>query len=232
MNQQALHPGKFSTPIWVLTCLLGAAYWLGALARSGIAFPALAHLPASVLIPWKGACTLGLALSLAAASKARPIRLLAFALLISAVADMVLATKAMVAAGLLFSVSHLIAIRVFWRNRADPITPQWRAVAVAVPMASFGLSLAAIHGTNVPLYFALYPLLSGIMAATALLSRFPRWLCGLGATIFICSDVLVLAWLGVLARDPGFGFLTWLSYFTGYALLARGAAIADLAQLR
>lgn len=226
MNQPALQPGKTSTTIWALTCTLGLGYWLSALARSGIAFPPLANLPASVLIPWKGACTLGLALSLVAASRARPIRLLALALAISAVADMVLVTKAMVAAGLLFSVSHLIAITVFWRNRAKPITPLRRAVAVAVPLVSFGLSLAAIHSTNVPLVFAFYPLLSGIMAATAILSRFPLWLSGLGAVIFICSDVLVLAWLGMLAGDPGFGFLTWLSYFVGYAMLARGAAIA------
>jgi hypothetical protein len=229
MNHATRQSAKTSSAIWVFTCILGFGYWLGAFGRSGIAFLNLADIPPFVLIPWKGICTLGLALSVAVASKARPIRLLALALAISAIADMVLAIKAMVASGLLFSVSHVIAIMVFWRNRAELITPLRRAIAVSVPLISCGLSVAAIYGTDVPLVFALYPLLSGLMAATAILSRFPLWLCGLGAVIFICSDVLVVAWLGVLARDPWYGFLTWLSYFTGYALLARGAAMVRTA---
>jgi hypothetical protein len=211
--------------IWGVTLVIGFGYWLGALARSGIAFEALADLPLTVLIPWKGACTAGLALSVYLSGQDGTRRLLALALAISAVADMILATRAMVPAGVLFSISHLIALAVFWRNRAQPVAGARLACAIAIPVTSFGLSLLAIHGSNVPLFFALYPLLSGVMAAAAVLSRFPLWLCGLGAAVFICSDVLVLAWLGVLQRDPSFGYLTWLTYFGGYAMVARGAAL-------
>ncbi len=214
-----------SLRLWSFTVLLGGAYWLGAFARSGIAFHALAELPLAVTIPWKGACTLGLALSVYVSGQDQARRWLALALTISAVADMVLPTGAMVASGILFLISHVMAITVFWRNRAAQLSGLRAGIAIAIPLASFGLSLLAIRGTEEPFFFALYPLLSGIMAATAVISRFPLWLCGLGATVFICSDVLVVAWVGVLERDPWYGFLTWLSYFAGYAMLARGAAI-------
>lgn len=213
-----------STVIWIATCLIGFGYWLGALARSGIVFDALADLPTYVLVPWKGACTAGLALSVAVASRGPAANRLALALAISAVADMLLAAGQLIVCGVLFSISHLIAISVFWSHRDRSAASVRRAAATMVPVASFALSWLAIRGTELPFYFALYPLLSGIMAASAIVSRFPVWLCGLGAVVFICSDVLVVAWLGVLARDPSFGFLTWLTYFVGYAMLARGAA--------
>lgn len=219
---------RFSFQIWLVTIALGFAYWLGALARSGIAFHGLADLPLAVLIPWKGACTLGLAISIAVAARGRATQHLALALGISAIADMLLPLRLMVPAGLLFSVSHVIAIVVFWRNRASDVSPMRRTFAFALPFVACGLSVAAIYGTGLPMVFALYPLLSGIMAASAIMSRFPVWWCGLGAVIFICSDVLVLAYLGIFEQDDRLNFLTWLTYFSGYALLARGAVIVPL----
>ncbi len=215
-----------SFQIWLATVALGFAYWLGALARSGIAFHGLAELPLAMLIPWKGACTFGLAISIAVAARGRATQYLVIALAISAVADMLLPLRLMIPAGLLFSVSHTIAIAVFWRNRATDMSPVRRAFAIALPFLTFGLSVAALYGTDQPMFFALYPLLSGVMAASAIMSRFPIWWCGLGAVIFICSDVLVLAYLGVFEQDNRLNFLTWLTYFSGYALLARGAVIA------
>ena len=217
---------RWSRSIWWGTVVLGFAYWLGALARSGIAFHGLADLPLALLVPWKGACTLGLAVSVALASQRKPTRLFALALMISAVADMLLPIGALVLSGLLFSISHLIAIIVFWRNRAGSVSALRRIVAFAVPVLTSGLSLLALYGTGQPMIFVLYPFLSGIMATTAILSRFPIWLSGLGAAIFVCSDVLVLAWMGVWERDNSFNFLAWLTYFGGYALLARGAMLA------
>lgn len=222
MNMPNRH-ARASIAIWAATCVVGFGYWLGALARSGIAFHSLADLPALILVPWKGACTLGLALSVAAARQGRAGSIVAGALTISAIADMLLAAGSMIASGVLFSLSHLIAISVFWQRRDRSASLVRRVAAGMVPVTSFALSLLAIRGTGLPIYFALYPLLSGIMAATAIVSRFPVWLCGLGAVIFICSDVLVVAWLGVLGRDPSLGFLTWLTYFAGYAMIARGA---------
>lgn len=232
MDEGSVQSRGTSLVVWLATIALGFGYWLGALGRSGVAFQDLAGLSDAVLVPWKGACTLGLALSLALAGRGVPLRLLAFALTISAVADMLLSTGAMVLSGGLFSVSHVIVIAVFWRNRASDLSITRRVVALAVPVLAFSLSVLALYGTGQPMVFAIYPLLSGIMATAAILSRYPVWLCGLGAATFVCSDVLVLAWMGVFERDNSLNYLTWLSYFGGYALLVRGALLAASNQAR
>jgi uncharacterized membrane protein YhhN len=70
---------------------------------------------------------------------------------------------------------------------------------------------------------ALYATGLGAMAASAWISRFPRYRIGLGAVMFVASDLLIFAKMGPLAGSLIPVFLIWPLYFAGQALIAWGA---------
>lgn len=210
--------------LWTAAVLVGLVYWLGALARSGIAFEELTTIPKPFIVATKGTFSLLLALSVLAASRGGASRLIALALAVSAVGDMLLVTVGSVAGGAAFALAHVIAGGAYAAHRDTTArTPRWLAAA-AVPLIAVALSWLVLRGTDQPPAMALFPLISGGMAALAILSRFPLWLSGLGAAIFVISDVLFLADLGILHRSGALGYLTWASYAVGYAMVAVGAA--------
>ena len=69
---------------------------------------------------------------------------------------------------------------------------------------------------------ALYATGLGAMAGAAWLSRFPRYRVGLGAVLFVVSDLLIFARLGPLAGSAIPALLVWPTYFAGQALIAWG----------
>ncbi len=61
-----------------------------------------------------------------------------------------------------------------------------------------------------------------IMAATAWTSRFPRYRTGIGAMMFLASDLFIFAGEGgALSKDVTL-WLVWPLYFGGQALIAWG----------
>jgi uncharacterized membrane protein YhhN len=60
------------------------------------------------------------------------------------------------------------------------------------------------------------------MAAAAWVSRFPRALTGLGALLFLVSDLLIFARAGPLRDVAWVGFAVWTFYFAGQLLIALG----------
>ena len=62
----------------------------------------------------------------------------------------------------------------------------------------------------------------GGMAASTWLSSFPRYRVGLGAVLFVASDLLILARLGVLADSAVPGLLIWPLYYFGQFLICIG----------
>jgi uncharacterized membrane protein YhhN len=73
---------------------------------------------------------------------------------------------------------------------------------------------------------AVYAALLGAMAATAWISRFPRYRVGIGAMLFVASDLLIFARMGPLAGSAVPGMLIWPLYFAGQALVAWGVVQA------
>lgn len=214
-----------SRAIWVMAVIVGIGYWFGSLARSGIAFHDLALLPKSFIVGWKGASALLLAISVLLSSRGRPALLIGAALAISAVSDMLLVTSHMIAGGAGFALAHTLAITAYISHRDDGVGWLRMLWAFAVPVTAVALSYFAIAGSGRSTMLALFPILSGTMAASAIFSRFPLWLNGLGATIFVASDVLFLLDIGLLGGGGQLGFLTWATYFCGYAMVAKGAVI-------
>jgi len=70
---------------------------------------------------------------------------------------------------------------------------------------------------------ALYAAGLGAMAASAWVSRFPRYRVGLGAVMFVASDLLIFSKMGPLAGARIPSILIWPLYFAGQALIAWGA---------
>ncbi len=217
------HAHNPSRTIWRIAVILGFVYWIGALARSGVAFEELAGLPKPLIVAIKGLFSLLLALSVLIARKGRASFLIGIALAISAFADMALVTIGTVAGGVGFAAAHGFAgYAYFITRRASNHWLRWTA-AVAVPIVSVGASYLVLRNTDQPIVLALFPIVSGGMATLAILSRFPLWLSGLGAAIFVLSDILFLAHIGILQSSGSLGYLTWASYAIGYAMVAKGA---------
>lgn len=217
-------PNAFSRGLWLTAILIGVMYWVGSLARSGLAFEELAILPRPLIVATKGLFSALLAMSVFAARKGSASNMVGAALAISAVGDMLLVTIGSAAGGLAFAVAHVFAGYAYAKNlRNNNFAALW-LFAIAVPLITVVLSYLALWGSDQNILMSLFPLISASMAALAILSRFPFWLSGLGAAIFVASDVLFLADLGILRRSGEWAYLTWASYAAGYGLVARGAA--------
>ncbi|NKB15707.1 MAG: hypothetical protein HC774_00335 [Sphingomonadales bacterium] len=217
-------PNAISRNIWLTAVFVGVAYWIGSLARSDVAFDELASLPKPLIVGTKGLFSMLLAISVLVARKGSASNMIGAALAISAVGDVLLATIGSTAGGLAFAVAHLTAGYVYAKNQRDNNSVALWLFAIAVPFVAVGSSYLVLRGSDQNILMSLFPLISASMAALGILSRFPFWLSGLGAAIFVASDVLFLADLGILRHSGEWGFLTWASYAVGYAMVARGAA--------
>ena len=71
---------------------------------------------------------------------------------------------------------------------------------------------------------ALYSTGLALMAAAAWISRFPRMSVGLGALMFVASDLLIFARAGPLEHNPWVGFAIWALYFAGQLRICLGVA--------
>jgi len=85
------------------------------------------------------------------------------------------------------------------RNEADGL----RAAAPGVAVYSLGLAL---------------------MAATAWTSRFPRFRVGIGAVMFLVSDLLIFGRMGPLPDNLVVGLAVWGLYYFGQLLICLGVA--------
>ncbi|RYY22941.1 MAG: lysoplasmalogenase [Sphingomonadales bacterium] len=158
---------------------------------------------------WKGA---GVALLAAwAFANGRP--WIGMVLAFGALGDVLLETSGLIIGAIAFLMGHILAVGFYWRTRTAPwYLPAF--VAVSVSLSSYLLSG--------DLGVALYGFGLGAMAGTALTSGFAFATVGLGALLFLISDLLIFASIGPLAASPLPGLLIWPTYFAGQALIAWG----------
>ncbi|MGV3511816.1 MAG: lysoplasmalogenase family protein [Novosphingobium sp.] len=200
---------------WLVASLVaGTSYWLAA----------KGHVPGLWLVAWKGAGVGLLAAYAWAHHPSRNAHLLAMVMALGAIGDMVLEVY-FSAGAVAFLFGHLVAISLYLKfRRARPAASQ-KGLAIAtlllVPAISWLLSGRADVG--------LYALGLGGMAAAAWLSSFPRYRVGLGAMMFVASDLLIFARMGPLAGSAIPGLLIWPLYYFGQFLICTGV-IARLRQ--
>jgi uncharacterized membrane protein YhhN len=171
---------------------------------------------------WKGT-SVGL-LAVFAAVNARSLDgyLLIAVMSASMASDILLLLAGTTAGGLAFVLASLIALILYRRNRRPGKSGVAIAMIVAiVPTAALlAFVLPTDRAEALPITIFTIPLAT--MAACAWLSRFPRGLVGIGATLVLFSDLLIFARMGPLAGIAALNAVVWLLYFVGEVLVCLG----------
>lgn len=121
-----------------------------------------------------------------------------------------------------FLIGHLIAIHLYLRHRRPrlPFSQKVTAiallalvplVAVMLPAEREGIVLLGVYATTL-----------GAMAAAAWTSSFPRYRVGIGAVMFVASDLLIFSRFGPLAHSAIPDLLIWPLYYLGQFLICTG----------
>ncbi len=198
--------------------------WLLASLVAGISFffvrdGALAGL---FKMAWKGAGVALLAVYALIRAPGTDGKMLAAVMAFGAAGDMVIEIS-LEAGAASFFVGHVIAIALYARHRRTSLTPAQKATAVALllgtPLIAFLLPADRSAAPGV----ALYALALGGMAAAAWSSAFPRYRVGLGAVLFVVSDLLIFSRMGPLRASPLPDLLIWPLYYLGQLLICTGA---------
>ncbi|QLC24199.1 lysoplasmalogenase [Parasphingopyxis algicola] len=204
--------GDLAPAVLVIALLAGLSYYLATRFME----------PSALLIAWKGA-GVGL-LAVWAAMQARSLDgwLLALVMALGATGDVLLDAVGTVQGGMAFMAGHLIAITLFFRNRRSETTLSQKLLAVLLVPVVIWLSWTFPADRGMASGVALYATPLAFMAALAWISRFSRYLTGIGALLFVVSDLLIFARMGPLASSLVPGLLIWPLYFTGQAMIAIG----------
>ena len=169
------------------------------------------------LILFKGSAVAALAIYALRRSGHPDARLLVAVMLFCALGDMGIELSFEVG-GLFFFLAHLIAMSLYLKNGREVSTASQKALAVVLLVGTPAIAYLLSNDWQI----ALYGLSLGGMAATAWMSRFPRYRVGIGAVFFVISDWLIFAQLGQLEGNPISTWLIWPTYFLGQFLIATG----------
>lgn len=200
--------------IWLAALVVGASYFVAVL--QGWQAPAI--------IAWKTAGVGLLTLWAAANAQSRNGWMLVAVLGFGSLGDALIDACGLLAGAAAFAVGHLIAIILYMRNRRDHLSRSQLLLAIVlVPLVliiSWELTRSGTAGEVISAMA--YGGGVAVMAATAWTSRFPRYRTGIGAMMFLVSDMLIFARAGGAMSGSLAGWLIWPLYFGGQALIARG----------
>lgn len=181
--------------------------------------------PGLYLIAWKGAAVAFLAVYAARRATTMDGWLLVAVMALGALGDMALELN-MLAGGVLFALAHLVAIALFLRNPRFGRTRSQKLAAVALLL---GTPIVAASMTMPDPRWPLaagYAAIVGAMAAAAWASRFPRYRVGMGAVLFVASDLLIFARETQHLPEEVTWWLIWPLYYAAQFLIATGVVRA------
>lgn len=128
----------------------------------------------------------------------------------------------LIAGAAAFLIGHMLALALYLMHRRDRLTTSQIALAlvilVTVPFAGWSLPADRAMAPVTLVYAA--PL--ALMAAAAWTSRFSRYSVGIGAVLFVLSDLLIFAEGGPLAHSALPHLLIWPLYYIGQLLICLG----------
>jgi len=176
-------------------------------------------LPPPVEIAWKGAGVALLAIHAAVRARSVDGWLLVAVMGLGALGDVLLEILGLTTGAVAFLLGHLVASGLYLRHRRAG----WPAALVLVPAIAGAAWLLPADRAAAP-GIALYAGFLGVMAATALGSRFPWASVGRGALMFVLSDLLIFARLGPLPDNLATGLAVWGLYYFGQMLICLGVA--------
>lgn len=171
---------------------------------------------------WKTTGVACLALWAAANARERSGWLIAAALGFGALGDWLLDARGLITGAAAFAVGHLIAIILYLTNRRAQPTPSQRLLGWLTVPATLAIVWAMLSPAPGWWHAAAYSLFVAAMAAAAWTSRFPRYRTGIGAMMFLASDLFIFAGEGGVVPKDVTMWLVWPLYFAGQALIAWG----------
>jgi uncharacterized membrane protein YhhN len=121
-----------------------------------------------------------------------------------------------------FAAAHVCAIWLYSRHRRVKPAFSQTLLAITVLIATPVIAYFLPTDRSLALQVALYSLFLSVMAAMAWSSQFPRYRVGMGAMLFVASDLLIFAREGPLAGWAPVGLLIWYLYYIGMVLIATG----------
>jgi len=179
-------------------------------------------LPKAAELTWKG---LGVSLlAVYAALKARDLDgwLLVAVMAFGASGDVLLGAAGLTVGALAFLAGHLIAIGLYLRNRRAALSRSQLALAVVLVPATVIIAFLLPSDRAGAPGVAFYSLGLSLMAATAWTSRFHRFRVGIGAVMFVVSDLLIFGRAGPLPDNFLTGLGVWGLYYFGQLLICVG----------
>jgi uncharacterized membrane protein YhhN len=177
-------------------------------------------------LTWKGLGVGFLALYAALTARDRDGWLICAVMVFGALGDVLLGAVSLTVGAMAFLVGHLIAIYLYRRNRRASLTTSQRLFAIVLIPATVAIAFLLPTDRAMAPGIALYSLGLSVMAAAAWTSRFPRYLVGLGAVMFLASDLFIFAREGPLAGQAWVGFAVWGLYYFGQLMICLGVTRA------
>jgi len=148
-------------------------------------------------------------------------RLLTAMFVLAALGDMAIEWD-FIAGALLFFGYHMVAIGLYLRHPREAASGSQKAAAVTMLLATPAIFWLLPADRAMAWPTALYGFALGGMAGCAWLSAFSRYRVGIGAVLFLVSDLLIVAGMGPLMGERLHQWLIWPLYYLGQLLICLG----------
>ncbi|MBB6424893.1 lysoplasmalogenase family protein [Sphingopyxis sp. JAI128] len=197
-------------------------WWLALL--GGVSFFAVVYqrLDGPTIWAWKASGVGLLALWAAANARGKHGWMIAATLAFGALGDWLLDAKGLETGAVAFVIGHIIAIALYLMNRRPRLTSSQRLLVWLTMPATLAIVWGMLSPAPGWWHAALYSLFVAAMAAAAWTSRFPRYRAGIGAMLFLASDLFIFAGEGGALSNDITQWLVWPLYFGGQTLIAWG----------
>lgn len=180
-------------------------------------------LPQAWDLAWKGTGVGFLAVFAALRARSLDGWLLAAVMALGCLGDVLLGVN-FITGALAFLAGHLVAIGLYLRNRRATLTRSQLLLAVVLVPATVAVAFLLPTDRAQAPGIALYATGLSVMASCAWISRFPRLWTGLGAVMFVVSDLLIFARMGRIEPSIVVGLAVWGLYFAGQAMICLGVS--------
>ncbi|WP_422343842.1 lysoplasmalogenase [Parasphingorhabdus sp.] len=200
-----------SRPYLLLSLLFGISYF----------FIKDSDFPGMYLMFWKGAAVGFLAVYALRRSHNFEGKLIAAVMAFGAFGDMLIEIDLMAGAGS-FIVGHCIAIWLYARHRREKTAFSQKMFAILLVPVTMFIAWSLPFDRTEALGLAVYSLFLAVMAAMAWTSSFPRYRVGIGALLFVMSDLFIFAEMGFLQETPIPSLAIWPLYYVGQFLIVTG----------
>lgn len=201
-------------------------WWAALLAGASFMLAVANDWSGAGIIAWKGSGVALLALWATVQAREADGWMIAGVMALGAAGDVLLDAQGLETGGLAFAAGHVLAVVLYLRNRRPELSASQRLLGWTLVPLSVGTVWLLLMGQGGWWHGAIYTAFVAAMAAAAWTSRFPRYRTGVGAILFLVSDLLIFARLGGAVPNGAATLLIWPLYFGGQALIVWGVVRA------